>query len=81
LTRFEWPQPDARGGNSKFTTSNESLRHRFLPLWHGLLRTGGAPDTLSAYRDMLLALIKTCIRKVSLPSNSKGICVRSLFYA
>ncbi|KAF8334202.1 Vps54-like protein-domain-containing protein [Cantharellus anzutake] len=40
-----------------------SLTQRFIPLWQGLLRTGGVSQALTQYREMTLSEIRVCVRK------------------
>ncbi len=61
--------------SSRFTASSSHetdasaqhlrLTQRFIPLWQGLLRTGGVSQALTRYREMVLLEIRICVRKVS----------------
>lgn len=59
VDRFESP-----ASSNDVASGNEKLRQRLIPLWQGLLRTGGVLQTLRAYHDVVLSSVRSCIRKV-----------------
>lgn len=50
--------------SNNIAPGTEKLRQRLIPLWHGLLRTGGVSETLHAYHDVVLSSVRSCVRKV-----------------
>lgn len=63
VERFESGSPSLEA----IASQNEKLRQRFVPLWHGLLRTGGVSDALVSYHDVVLSSVRSCVRKVCAP--------------
>ena len=60
-TRFTSAPPH----ETEASTQHLRLTQRFIPLWQGLLRTGGVSQALTQYREMVLSEIRVCVRKVS----------------
>lgn len=59
IDRFEMS-----ASSNSIASENNKLRQRLIPLWQGLLKTGGTSQMLHAYHDMVLSSVRSCVRKV-----------------